>query len=204
MKNKGGHDQRITLGRSPPGKRTGLFGTILPVVSGPFCVWLPPLPAYQPYRRCHTRAFHGALDEAGAFADGYSGKALLVFDLEAKNRGSVAAGKIQLSDTAFLHHEELKALPYEAEHILAEHAEQMAVLLGRLLESLTARQREVLYLRFYEGLSYEEIAEVSEVKVGRVYNIVYEALSQMRKLANNHGFGLVIFLSLKINDLLSN
>ena len=54
------------------------------------------------------------------------------------------------------------ALPADAE---AEHADQVARLRGSL-HHLSARQREVLHLVFYQGLTVEDAAAVMSVSVG--------------------------------------
>jgi RNA polymerase sigma factor (sigma-70 family) len=49
------------------------------------------------------------------------------------------------------------------------------------LRNLSKRQREVLYLRFYEELEYEEISKIMEISHHSTINLVYEALKMMRK-----------------------
>ncbi len=53
--------------------------------------------------------------------------------------------------------------------------------LKRELGSLSKRQREALYLRFYEELAYEEIAKIMEISHHSTVNLVYEALKMMRR-----------------------
>lgn len=48
------------------------------------------------------------------------------------------------------------------------------------LEALTSRQREAIYLRFYEGLSYEEVAGTLGITVKATYKIVARGLQQLR------------------------
>ena len=48
------------------------------------------------------------------------------------------------------------------------------------LASLPAREREALYLRYYEGLSIPEIADVMNVNRQSVSNFLQKALSKMR------------------------
>ncbi|WP_126246327.1 RNA polymerase sigma factor [Chitinophaga rhizosphaerae] len=48
---------------------------------------------------------------------------------------------------------------------------------------LTLRQKEAVYLRFYESLSYEEIAEVMQLKaVKYARTLVYRALTELKPL----------------------
>jgi RNA polymerase sigma factor (sigma-70 family) len=53
--------------------------------------------------------------------------------------------------------------------------------LHRALEQLTPRQKEYLRLKFYEGLTYEEIAEKTGQTVKTIYNTTYEALKLLRR-----------------------
>ena len=46
---------------------------------------------------------------------------------------------------------------------------------------LTARQSEAIFLRFYEELSYEEVAEVMGITVKATYKIMARALGELRE-----------------------
>lgn len=62
-------------------------------------------------------------------------------------------------------------------HAALERKAQVA----KALDSLTARQREAIFLRFYEGLSYDEVADVMAVTVKAVYKIVARALVSLKE-----------------------
>lgn len=49
------------------------------------------------------------------------------------------------------------------------------------IEKLTKRQREVIYLRFYQELDYDAIAEIMEINYHSVVNLIYESLRMLRK-----------------------
>lgn len=49
-----------------------------------------------------------------------------------------------------------------------------------ILEKLPARQKEIVYLRFYEGLSYEEVAEVMAIDIHSVYKLWYKAMEGLK------------------------
>jgi RNA polymerase sigma-70 factor (ECF subfamily) len=53
------------------------------------------------------------------------------------------------------------------------------------LESLSKRQKEAIYLKFYDGLSNNEIAEVMNINVQSVYNHISEAIHEMQALVGN-------------------
>ncbi len=48
------------------------------------------------------------------------------------------------------------------------------------IKSLSSRQREAIFLRFYEGLSYEEVAEIMAISVKSTYKIMARALHQLK------------------------
>ena len=52
--------------------------------------------------------------------------------------------------------------------------------LRRCLVTLTKRQREAIFLRFYNDLSYSDVASVMELQVDSVYNIISKAIDSMR------------------------
>ena len=49
------------------------------------------------------------------------------------------------------------------------------------IQSLTKGQREVIYLKFFNELTYREIAEITEMQVDSVYNLVSKAIELLRK-----------------------
>ena len=49
------------------------------------------------------------------------------------------------------------------------------------IQSLTKGQREVIYLKFFNELSYREIAEITEMQVESVYNLVSKAIELLRR-----------------------
>lgn len=60
--------------------------------------------------------------------------------------------------------------------------------LDKELAELPTYQKEVLYLRFYEGHSYKEIAEILSVNAQVARNYVFRALSVLRKRMNKLPF----------------
>lgn len=48
------------------------------------------------------------------------------------------------------------------------------------LSQLTKKQKEVIYLRFYQDMSYDEIAETLHVKNQSIRNCIYEAMKLMK------------------------
>ncbi|WP_018616564.1 RNA polymerase sigma factor [Segetibacter koreensis] len=50
------------------------------------------------------------------------------------------------------------------------------------LNKLTARQKEAIFLRFYEALSYEEVAQVMHISVKATYKLMARSLLQLKEL----------------------
>jgi RNA polymerase sigma factor (sigma-70 family) len=59
--------------------------------------------------------------------------------------------------------------------------------LQKALASLTTRQREAIFLRFYEGLSYENVAEILGISIKATYKIMARALSGLKEQFNLAG-----------------
>lgn len=65
--------------------------------------------------------------------------------------------------------------------------------LQKSLDTLTSRQREAIFLRFYESLSYEEVAGALGISVKATYKIVARALVQLRETMS-FPMSLLLFL----------
>lgn len=56
--------------------------------------------------------------------------------------------------------------------------------LTRALENLSRRQKEAIYLKFYDGLNNDEIAYVMDINKQSVYNYVAQAISKLQEFVN--------------------
>ncbi len=70
-------------------------------------------------------------------------------------------------------------------------------LMAKLLMELTAKQQEILYLRFTMGFSYLEISRILNIDHNSVRKQVYRAIKSLREstLFKNH-LSLIVFFSL--------
>lgn len=59
---------------------------------------------------------------------------------------------------------------------------QLAEKIRQLLAALPPRQREILYLRFFQELSFEEISEIMSIHVHSAYKLLYKAIDKLRIL----------------------
>ncbi len=62
-----------------------------------------------------------------------------------------------------------------------QHTEKISEDLAAALNQLSPRQKEAVYLRFYENLSYEEIAQVMTVTVPYLYELMHKSIRSLRK-----------------------
>ncbi|GAB2774411.1 sigma-70 family RNA polymerase sigma factor [Rhabdobacter roseus] len=53
--------------------------------------------------------------------------------------------------------------------------------LNQLIESLSPRQREVVYLRYFQNLDFEEISTIMNVNTQSVRNLLYQAIKTLRQ-----------------------
>jgi RNA polymerase sigma factor (sigma-70 family) len=62
------------------------------------------------------------------------------------------------------------------------------------ISKLTSRQREAIFLKFYERLSYEEISVVMGISVKSTYKIMARSLGFLRENLSKSDFLLLLFL----------
>ncbi|WP_174734964.1 sigma-70 family RNA polymerase sigma factor [Mesobacillus harenae] len=57
----------------------------------------------------------------------------------------------------------------------------LSITLQELLEQLNEHERSIVMLKFYEGYSFKEIAELVNMPLGSVKSVLYRALAKLRK-----------------------
>ena len=62
----------------------------------------------------------------------------------------------------------------------------------RIMESLPAPQREVVYMRFYQQMSFKEISQTTNVSINTALGRMRYAILNMRRLAKQHDIELSI------------
>ncbi len=75
-------------------------------------------------------------------------------------------------------------LPYEDLLIAFQQNEEDRSNLQSALKNLSRGQMEVIRLKFFENLSYIEIAAKTSLSIRTVYNLIYEALGNLKKSMN--------------------
>ena len=66
--------------------------------------------------------------------------------------------------------------------ILSEEKTDVMLQLQKQLKSLTNRQQEAIYLKYYEERSYEEICTIMDINYQSVRNLISSGLIKMKEL----------------------
>ena len=71
--------------------------------------------------------------------------------------------------------------------------DQTLVDVRRLVNALPANQREVVYMRYYQDLSFKEIAEITGVSINTALGRIRYALLNMRRMAEEKDIVLQLY-----------
>lgn len=89
-------------------------------------------------------------------------------------------------------------LGYDQTLISRERLEAIRNNLVAALEKMTPRQREIIHLRYYEEMEYEEIAALMQLSVSSTYKLLYKAIDTLRQyLSKSDLLILLAVVSLK-------
>jgi len=89
-------------------------------------------------------------------------------------------------------------LPVENNLILQEKLTELSFKVREVLEKLSARQQEIIYLRFYMDANLDEISEIMELNRQSVYNLLHESLKRFKGLSSPDYFSISLSLLLLI------
>lgn len=84
---------------------------------------------------------------------------------------------------------------FDSKLIAGEEAAILSRRVQQALAQLTGRQREIIYFRFFEGLSFEEIAGIMQMQVRATYKLSARALAALRGIMAS-GTGSLLLLVL--------
>jgi len=88
-------------------------------------------------------------------------------------------------------------LPFiEAGPVTEEHKRQQSLRLLEALNQLSPRQKEVIYLRYFEEMDYDQIAGLLHIAVGGVYKLHYRALDALKEILHLSQNDLLLLLLL--------
>ena len=88
-------------------------------------------------------------------------------------------------------------ISYKSDTIQHIEDRELQLRIKTYIDGLPPRQQEIIYLRFYEGLSYEEISQVMEISLSSSYKLLYKALANLESSIGTSNL-LSILLGIKI------
>lgn len=68
--------------------------------------------------------------------------------------------------------------------IKKQDKEKVATLLNNYINQLSSRQKEAIYLRFYENLSYGAISTIMNITVPYLYLLIHKSVARLREMMN--------------------
>ena len=89
---------------------------------------------------------------------------------------------------------------FNAEQMIIEKewSSNMKAQMQEAIKQLTSRQREVIFLRYFEGLSYEEVASVINITTKATYKIVARALAALKEIVTYPTLMYLVYFSGKM------
>lgn len=100
----------------------------------------------------------------------------------------------QVTTTSIEHLPFTIELPHDVSMIRKERVMEIKSKLDQALSKMSARQREIIHLRFFEELTYAEIANIMELSTKDTYKLYYRALDSLKKHFGR--FGVLVLLHL--------
>ncbi len=74
--------------------------------------------------------------------------------------------------------------------IEGENSSAISSRINKALEELTPRQREIVYYRFFEGLSYDHIAEIMNMQTRATYKLAARSIIALRMILGSKLFNI--------------
>lgn len=98
--------------------------------------------------------------------------------------------------------EEEVVFSYETQLIQQQSSEENQQKLLHVLNTLSEKQKKVIFLKYYDKLSYEEIAKIMSMDVKAVYDLVYHSIKTLKKHFQKAVLTLLFFLASSLFSLL--
>jgi RNA polymerase sigma-70 factor (ECF subfamily) len=78
--------------------------------------------------------------------------------------------------------------------ISEQEDEEKKIRLLKAIEQLSGRQKEIVYLKYYQNLSYDEICDIMNINYQVARNLLYQAIKSLKKWLPGP-LGLIFLLS---------
>ena len=99
-----------------------------------------------------------------------------------KQKTRFAASSLDGMDKVFLLHEENS---FEQQQLADEELKEQQAILNMALTTLSDRQREAVFLRFYENMDFKDIAAVMAITPRALYKLLYRAIDTLQASYKN-------------------
>ncbi|SEL98047.1 RNA polymerase sigma factor, sigma-70 family [bacterium A37T11] len=96
------------------------------------------------------------------------------------NKNALKSRMVYYGDAA-----DLEALHADVEPTFEIHTDHLSPSLIQLLQTLTSRQKEAIYLYYVEDFSYQEIGQIFHIRTEAVYKLIYRALAALKTQSVN-------------------
>jgi RNA polymerase sigma factor (sigma-70 family) len=83
-------------------------------------------------------------------------------------------------------------ISFDQKIIEGENSQRLSAIINNALMKLTSRQREIIYYRFYEGLSFQEISDLMNMQTRATYKLTARALETLKVLLGKRVFLLLL------------
>lgn len=113
--------------------------------------------------------------------------------------------KKEISTEECLSYDQLPDLAFspsvEEEYIAKGSQQQISDILNRFIGQLPAKQRSLIYQKFYLGLSYNEIAIANHISINTVYNTIYKAVDKLKTTIGKENLDAIYLTLMAISIL---
>ncbi|WP_298740493.1 sigma-70 family RNA polymerase sigma factor [uncultured Chitinophaga sp.] len=75
--------------------------------------------------------------------------------------------------------------------------QELRMQVAAMISQLSDRQQEIVFLRFYEGASYDEIADIMGISTNSAYKLLYKALENLQRILSKRSFALLCCILLQ-------
>lgn len=82
--------------------------------------------------------------------------------------------------------------------IAEQENEEKRQSLLRALEKLSNRQKEIIYLKYYQNLSYEEVSEIMNINYQVARNLLYQAIKSLKSMLAGAMIFFILLLRLHL------
>lgn len=83
---------------------------------------------------------------------------------------------------------------FEVSWISSEQVEERSLRLKKAVSMLTPRQREIVLLKFFQGLEAKEIGEIMSLSIAGVHNLVSLTVKSLREKVNKSELVILILV----------